>query len=87
MLYYYMAFQNKTQAFLLEERLKAQQIACDVTYIPREIMTELCSLGLRFPEGGLPRAAAVIRASGIRGFRLYLETPTPIGNHYQQIVV
>ncbi|MCX7842423.1 MAG: DUF3343 domain-containing protein [Clostridia bacterium] len=84
MSYYYVVVMSKSHAFLLERRLKSQGIKCDLAYMPREIMTDVCNMGVRFHERELNQAADVIRHSGIPGCKLYKEVIKPEGYMYYQ---
>ncbi|MCR4436856.1 MAG: DUF3343 domain-containing protein [Clostridiales bacterium] len=70
---YYTSLQTRTHAFLLERRMKANGITCELAYLPRPIMTDMCSMGVKFPESELQRALQAIRRSGLPNCRIYKE--------------
>ena len=82
---YYVALQSKSHAFLLEQRMKQQGIQCELTYMPRDIMTDLCNMGVKFNESVLNSATQVIRHSGLPGCRIYMEKATPGDSQYVEI--
>jgi hypothetical protein len=82
---YYVAFQTRSQAFLMEQRLKNEGIACELTYMPREIMRDLCNMGVRFGDSQYEKAVQVIRRSGLPGCRIYKETVYPKGSKYTEV--
>ncbi len=73
----YVAFQTRSQAFLIERRLKNEGIECELAFMPREIMRDLCNLGVKFSELDYKRAVNVIRRAGIPGCRVYREVVYP----------
>ncbi|MCX7922730.1 MAG: DUF3343 domain-containing protein [Clostridia bacterium] len=77
MTYYYTALPTRSSAFLLEHRMRSEGIKCELTYMPREIMTDLCTLGVKFEEYEYPRAVNAIKKSGIPDCRLYREIVYP----------
>lgn len=79
---YYISFPTKSQAFLMERRLKIEGIACELTYMPRELMTDLCSMGVRFDESEYAKAINGIRRSGLPGCKLYKEFMSSRGSRY-----
>ncbi|HEX2927600.1 MAG TPA: DUF3343 domain-containing protein [Ruminiclostridium sp.] len=87
MIYYYVLLQSKTHALLLDRRMKGEGITCELAIMPREIMMDLCNLGIKFEEGMLQRAVAVITRSGIPGCKLYKENVYPGYNQYVQVPV
>lgn len=87
MTYYYVAFSTRSQAFLLERRLKAEGVPCELSYMPREIMTDLCNMGVRFDERDFRRAANSITRSGIPGCRLYKEVMEAERNYYVEVEI
>lgn len=59
-MYYYVGLESRTHAFLLEHRMKSEGMkTCEITYMPREIMIDLCNIGVRFKENELPKAKQV----------------------------
>lgn len=77
MTYYFVALQTRSQAFILERRLKQEDVKCELTYMPREIMKDLCNMGVKFEESELRRASDIIRRSGLPGCQVYRETVEP----------
>ena len=71
---YYVALQTKSQAFLLEQRMAHQGIKCELISIPREIMKDLCNMGVRISEDVYPKAVQLVKNSGLPGCKLYKET-------------
>lgn len=82
---YYVAFSTRSQAFLLERRLKGEGIPCEIAYMPREVMTDLCNMGVKFSEIDKERALYVIRRAGIPGCRVYREIMLPHKSIYEQV--
>ena len=87
MTYYFTAMGSRSHAFLLENRFKIENIKCELTYIPREIMVDLCNMGVKFEESELERAVSVIRRSGLPGCRVYRQIIYPYGYQYDQILI
>lgn len=83
--FYYTAVESRSHAFLLERRLKAEGVICDLSYMPRELMTDLCNLGVKFREGEFYKAIEVIYRSGLPGIRMYREIVEPDGFIYEVI--
>lgn len=79
---FYVAFQTRSQAFLLERRLKCEGIECELAFVPREIMRDLCNLGVKFSESEYRRAVNAIRKAGIPGCRVYKEVVNPNNCQY-----
>ncbi len=65
--------------------MKNAGIACELTYMPRELMSDLCNLGVRFDRRDLSGALSVIRTSGLPGCRLYYEIVEPHQCIYEEI--
>lgn len=74
---FYVAFQTRSQAFLLERRLKGEGIECELAFMPREIMRDLCNLGVKLTENEYKRAITIIRRAGIPGCKVYKELVYP----------
>lgn len=85
MTYYYVILQSKSHAFILERRMKQQGMDCDLVFIPRPIMKELCNMGVRFDEYNFYRAVDSIRNCGLPGFRVYAETLHPDSAEYVEL--
>lgn len=85
MAYYYVALQSKTHAFLLENRLMVDRISCEITYMPRQIMTDVCNLGVRFAESDLTKALQIIKNCGLPSIRVYLEVISSDSSSYIEI--
>ncbi len=83
--YCYTLLQTRSQAFILERRMKSAGVPCELTFMPRELMKDLCNLGVRFNDRELPRAKEVIRSAGLPGCRLYIEIPEPYSSSYEEI--
>ena len=86
MINYYIVVESRSHAFLLEQRFKAEGIACEMAYMPRPIMKELCNLGIKFGEAEFPRAMAVLRKAGLPGCRLYREIVEPASFFYEEVI-
>lgn len=82
---YYVALQSKTHAFLLEKRMRGEGVTCELTYMPRQIMSDVCNMGVRFEEIEFPKAVVVIKKSGLPSCRLYKEIITPMDCTYVEI--
>lgn len=85
MSYFYTAHPTRTQAFLLDRRLKDQGINCELSYMPRQIMVDLCNMGVKFEENEYGRAIDVIRRSGLPGCKLYKEVVNPRDSQYIEV--
>lgn len=85
MVNYYVALQTKSHALLLEQRLKQQKIKCELAFMPRPIMNDLCSMGVKLREAVFNTALPVIRGCGLPGLRIYRETVNPKGSQYDEI--
>ena len=85
MAYYYVALATRSQAFLLERRMKNEGVECELTFMPRTIMKDLCNMGVRFRENVLPGAVEMIRRSGLPTCRLYKEILHPGGAEYIEV--
>lgn len=82
---YYAALQAKSHAFLLEQRMKQQGIECELAFMPREIMKDLCNMGVKFNEEVFHRAVQVIKNCGLPGCRIYMESVFSKGCKYSEI--
>lgn len=82
---YYTLLQSRSHAFILVNRFKIEGVPCELTYMPREIMKDLCNMGVRFTERDFARAINVIRRSGLPGCRVYQEIFTPNDSTYLEI--
>lgn len=82
---YYVGLETRSHAFLLERRMKNEGIACEITYMPREIMTDLCNMGVRFKDSVLTEAINLLRYSGLPGLKLYREVTRPEGHYYYEV--
>jgi hypothetical protein len=85
MTYYYVMLQSKSHAFILERRMKLQGVDCDLVYLPREIMKELCNMGVRFNEYNFFRAIDLIKQSGLPDCRVYAEIVHPDTVQYVEL--
>ncbi|MDF2524751.1 MAG: hypothetical protein K0R31_2392 [Clostridiales bacterium] len=79
---FYTAHPTRSQAFLLERRLKAQGINCELSYMPREIMIDLCNMGVKFEESEYGKAIDLIRRAGLPGCKIYREIKGPRSSQY-----
>lgn len=85
MVYYFAAAQSKTHAFLLERRLKAAGIPCDLTYMPKPVSTGVCNMGVKFAEMYYGNAIDVIRSSGLPGCKVFMETINANSSSYYEV--
>lgn len=85
--YYYVGLESRSHSFLLERRLKNVNVQCEITYMPREIMSDTCNLGVRFHDSVFKRAMEAIRNCGLPGCRVYKEINFPDGNYYHEIEI
>lgn len=85
--YYYVGLETRSHAFLLERRMKSDGIECEITFMPRELMLDLCNLGVRFKEEEYARAVSMIRRSGLPGCRVYKQVASHDSYSYQEIQV
>ncbi|ABN52319.1 MAG TPA: DUF3343 domain-containing protein [Hungateiclostridium thermocellum] len=85
-MYYYVGLESRTHAFLLEHRMKSEGMkTCEITYMPREIMIDLCNIGVRFKENELPKAIELLRRFNLQGLKLYKEVVRPDRYYYHEI--
>jgi len=87
MVNYYVALESRTHAFLLERRMKNEGIECEISFVPREVMSDLCNMGIKFNESVLPMAINLLRRCGLPGCRLYKEIVTPDGYIYSEVPI
>lgn len=87
MIYYYTVLQSKSHSLILQHRMRTQNIECELVYLPREIMKDLCNMGVRFEERYLKGALDVIRQSGLPGCKVYMELVNPNSNKYVEIPI
>jgi hypothetical protein len=55
--------------------------------MPREIMKDLCNMGVKFSEDVYSRAVNVITSSGLPGVRLYKEITTANTVRYIEVQI
>lgn len=84
---YYVGLDSRSHAFLLERRMKNEGIECELTFIPREVMSDLCNMGVRFGESSLPAAINLLRRCGLPGCRLYKDIVRPDGCTYYEMQI
>jgi Protein of unknown function (DUF3343) len=84
---YYVGLASRSHAFLLERRMKNEGIECEVSFVPREIMSDLCNMGVKFSESELPLAINLLRRCGLPGWRMYQEVVEPYGFKYNEVQV
>lgn len=84
--FYYTLLQSRSHAFILEQRMKNNGVRCELTYMPREIMKDLCNLGLKFTDEEFHQALGVIRRSGLPGCKLYKEFVSPEGSTFSEVI-
>ena len=70
---YYLAFQSRTHAFILEGRFREAGIVCELTYLPSPLMVGPCNIGIRISQAHHAMTAAIVRCSGLPGVRLFQE--------------
>ena len=87
MTYYYTLLQSRAHAFLLERRLKSQGIKCELTYMPRAILKDLCNMGIKFDERELDKAVSAIKRAAIPGCKIYKEIIYPDKSEYFEIEI
>lgn len=80
--YCYVATPVRSQSFLVERRLKQEGVYCEITYMPREIMTDICNMGVRFETVHLDNVVDILRRSGIPSLRIYKEVKYPTYSEY-----
>lgn len=83
--FYYTLLQSRSHAFILDQRMKNNGVRCELTYMPREIMKDLCNMGLRFTDSEFRAAIEVIRHSGLPGCKLYKEAILPEGSAFSEV--
>lgn len=72
---------------MVERRLKLDGLYCEITYMPREIMTELCNMGVRFDELILANVIDALRRSGIPSLKLIREINYASYSQYEEIQI
>lgn len=85
MIQYYTLLQSRTHALILESRFRIEGVPCELTYMPRDIMRDLCNLGVRFTENNYPKAINILKRSGLPGCKLYQEIMSPDGSSYLDV--
>ncbi len=84
---YYVGLESRSHAFLLERRMKNEGIKCEISFVPREVMNDLCNMGIKFEENVLTMAVNLLRRCGLPGCRLYRETVMPYGFIYSEVQI
>lgn len=87
MCFYYTVLKSKSHAFMLDNRLRTQQIGSELAYIPRELINDMCSMGVRFKEADLSAAVEAIKNLGLPGVRVYKEVMQPGGCQYIEVQI
>jgi hypothetical protein len=82
---YYAALQAKSHAFLLQRRMEQHGIECEMAFLPRYIMKDLCNMGVKFSESSFSKALQVIKSSGLPSCRVYREEVFPKGCKYSEV--
>ncbi len=59
---------------MLEQRLRAEGAACEISYTPREISSDICNMGLKVPEHELQHVLRIAQSSGFTDIMVYEET-------------
>lgn len=80
MINYYIVLESRSHAFLLERRMKDNGIKCEISFVPRNVVSEktsMCNMGIKFDECVLAEALGILRHCGLPGCRLYSETILP----------
>jgi len=85
MIFYYTLLQSRAHAFLLERRLKIEGIECELTYMPKAILKDLCNMGVKFKEKEFIKAVSAINRAAIPGCRLYKEIMYPDKSEYVEV--
>lgn len=83
--YYYAGVEIRSHAFILERTMKDKGIKCEITYMPRELMTELCNLGVKFQHEHLEESTDLLRRLALPGCKVYKEVITPDRIYYYDI--
>jgi len=84
---YYVALESRSHAFLLERRMKKEGIKCEISFVPREIMSDLCNMGIKFDESEYLKSISLLRACGLPGCKLYKETVMPDEFLYDEVQI
>lgn len=84
---YYVLTISRSSSFLLERRFSMEGINCEITYIPRELTSDLCNMGLRFYESEFSKAINVIQRSGLPGCKVFMEILDQYGSRYQEVPI
>ncbi|MCX8130416.1 MAG: DUF3343 domain-containing protein [Clostridia bacterium] len=87
MVFYYTALQSRAHAFLLERRMKSEGVECELAFMPRPILRDLCNLGVKFKDSDFQSAVRIIRQSGLPGIKVYKETIYPNNSQYTEIII
>lgn len=87
MVNYYATVETRSHAFLLERRMKDEGVACEIASIPRQLMEDLCNIGVKFSEMALPMAIGVIKRSGLPGSKVYKEVVYPDYCQYFEVIM
>jgi hypothetical protein len=73
MINYYILPESRSQAFLIERRMKGEGILCEIAFIPRDISFSPCNMGVKFGETQCWMAIDLLKRSGLPGCMLYKE--------------
>jgi hypothetical protein len=65
--------------------MKMEGVDCELAFMPREIMRDLCNLGVKFEEDNFYSAIQVIRHAGLPACKVYRETVHPNHSEYLEI--
>ncbi len=82
---YYTLVQTKSHAFLLESRFRQEGVHCELTVMPRDIMPDMCNLGIRFAGADLAAALDVIGRCCLPGCRVFRESRYGGGIYYEEV--
>jgi hypothetical protein len=69
----YVLVKTKSHAFHLESRFRQEGVQCELINMPRDIMSDLCTLGIRFTEADLAAALDVIGRCRLPGCKVFRE--------------
>ena len=82
---FYVALETKSQAFLLERRMEIAGVTSEMSFLPRDIMNDLCNMGLKIQPCHMDEAMEVLRMCGLPGFKVYEEQIFPNHSEYREL--
>lgn len=83
--YCYAVSPTRSHVLLLENRMKMNGIIYELTYLPRDIMSDMCTMGIKYPAYETERVNALFWGMRLSGYRFYREVAGEQGKSYEVI--